>query len=119
MRAGTGAREMTWPARSMRIDPVSVSSGQAEYPDVAQIRDRIAGCCAALHVVPATPLAIELGNSRVFNSVLMGRLASLIHGEDAAKEPVRAAWEGAVACKVPAKARELNLRAFQTGQALA
>ena len=39
----------------------------------AAIRER----CAGLREIPATPLAVEMGNARVFNSVMMGGLAQL------------------------------------------
>lgn len=98
-------------ANDWRIDPVSVSSGQADYPAVDSIRERMAQSCSGVYVVPATPMAIEMGNPRVFNSVIMGRLSVLAGGS-------AEAWEGAVASKVPPKARELNIRAFHAGRAL-
>ena len=42
-------------ANDWRIDPVAVSSGQAEYPAVEGIRNTMRERCAALHVLPATP----------------------------------------------------------------
>ena len=63
-------------ANDWRIDPVSVSSGQADYPDEDGIRAAIRERCAGLREIPATPLAVEMGNARVFNSVMM---LSLIH----------------------------------------
>lgn len=59
-------------ANDWRIDPVSVSSGQADYPDEDGIRAAIRERCAGLREIPATPLAVEMGNARVFNSVMMG-----------------------------------------------
>lgn len=106
--AYTGAHSVVV-ANDWRIDPVSVSSGQAAYPPVDGIRERMARSCAGLHVVPATPLAIRMGNARVFNSVIMGRLSVLAGG------PVEA-WEGAIAAKVPLKAREINIKAFHAGR---
>ena len=57
-------------ANDWRIDPVSVSSGQADYPDEDGIRAAIRERCAGLREIPATPLAVEMGNARVFNSVI-------------------------------------------------
>lgn len=65
-------------ANDWRIDPVSVSSGQADYPDEDGIRAAIRERCAGLREIPATPLAVEMGNARVFNSVMMGGLAQLV-----------------------------------------
>ncbi|MFR4120277.1 MAG: indolepyruvate oxidoreductase subunit beta [Bilophila wadsworthia] len=67
-------------ANDWRIDPVSVSSGQADYPDEDGIRAAIRERCAGLREIPATPLAVEMGNARVFNSVMMGGLAQLVGG---------------------------------------
>ena len=52
-------------ANDWRIDPVSVSSGQADYPDEDGIRAAIRERCAGLREIPATPLAVEMGNARV------------------------------------------------------
>lgn len=68
-------------ANDWRIDPVSVSSGQADYPDEDGIRAAIRERCAGLRQIPATPLAVEMGNARVFNSVMMGGLAQLVGGD--------------------------------------
>ena len=48
-------------ANDWRIDPVSVSSGQADYPDEDGIRAAIRERCAGLREIPATPLAVEMG----------------------------------------------------------
>lgn len=98
-------------ANDWRIDPVAVSSGQADYPAVDGIREHMTQACRALHVIPATPMAIELGNARVFNSVIMGSLSVLAGG-------LVEAWEDSVASKVPAKAQALNIQAFQAGRKL-
>ena len=68
-------------ANDWRIDPVAVSSGQAEYPAVEGIRNTMRERCAALHVLPATPMAVDMGNSRVFNSIIMGKLSLLVGGD--------------------------------------
>lgn len=65
-------------ANDWRIDPVAVSSGQAEYPAVEGIRNTMRERCAALHVLPATPMAVDMGNARVFNSIIMGKLSLLV-----------------------------------------
>lgn len=68
-------------ANDWRIDPVAVSSGQAEYPAVEGIRNTMRERCAALHVLPATPMAVDMGNARVFNSIIMGKLSLLVGGD--------------------------------------
>lgn len=96
-------------ANDWRIDPVCVSSGQADYPAVEGIQTFMREKTAALHVLPATPMAVEMGNSRVFNSIIMGRLSQLVGGD-------AEIWRGAVADKVTPKVRDLNVRAFNAGR---
>ena len=94
-------------ANDWRIDPVSVSSGQADYPDDG-IRAAIRERCAGLREIPATPLAVEMGNARVFNSVMMGGLAQLVGGD-------ADVWRSVIADRVAPKVRDLNVRAFDAG----
>ena len=96
-------------ANDWRIDPVAVSSGQAEYPAVEGIRNTMRERCAALHVLPATPMAVDMGNARVFNSIIMGKLSLLVGGD-------RDVWRSAVADTVAPKVRDLNVRAFDAGR---
>ena len=95
-------------ANDWRIDPVSVSSGQADYPDEDGIRAAIRERCAGLRQIPATPLAVEMGNARVFNSVMMGGLAQLVGGD-------ADVWRSVIADRVAPKVRDLNVRAFDAG----
>lgn len=95
-------------ANDWRIDPVSVSSGRAEYPEVSRIRTAVRGRCAALREIPATPLAVEMGNARVFNSVILGGLAQLVGGD-------ADVWRSVIADRVAPKVRDLNRRAFDAG----
>ena len=96
-------------ANDWRIDPVAVSSGQAEYPAVEGIRNTMRERCAALHVLPATPMAVDMGNARVFNSIIMGKLSLLVGGDGDV-------WRSAVADTVAPKVRDLNVRAFDAGR---
>ena len=70
----------------------------------AAIRER----CAGLREIPATPLAVEMGNARVFNSVMMGGLAQLVGGD-------ADVWRSVIADRVAPKVRDLNVRAFDAG----
>lgn len=98
-------------ANDWRIDPVAVSTGQAEYPAIATIQDIMKTQCKELHVIPATPMAVELGNAKVFNSIIMGRLSQLVGGDEDI-------WRSAIVDKLPQKVRELNVTAFNAGRAL-
>lgn len=90
------------------IDPVSVSSGQADYPDEDGIRAATRERCADLREIPATPLAVEMGNTRVFNSVMMDGLAQLAGGD-------ADVWRSVIADRVAPKVRDLNVRIFDAG----
>ncbi len=95
-------------ANDWRIDPVSVSSGAAVYPSVDSIRAAMREHCACLHEIPATSLAVSMGNSRVFNSVIIGGLARFAGGDPEV-------WRSVVTDRVPATVREVNAQAFDKG----
>ena len=84
-------------ANDWRIDPVE------------GIRNTMRERCAALHVLPATPMAVDMGNARVFNSIIMGKLSLLVGGDGDV-------WRSAVADTVAPKVRDLNVRAFDAGR---
>jgi indolepyruvate ferredoxin oxidoreductase beta subunit len=92
----------------IRINPLTVNIGETEYPDVE------AGLQAQevpYEVVPAYEIARELGNVRVVNTVMLGA-ASVILPID------REHWKDAVAQRVPRKALEVNMKAFERGRSL-
>ena len=87
-----------------RGSPRNVRHGTDEDGIRAAIRER----CAGLREIPATPLAVEMGNARVFNSVMMGGLAQLVGGD-------ADVWRSVIADRVAPKVRDLNVRAFDAG----
>lgn len=88
------------------IYPVTVLMGAAEYPHDAIDRIREAG--ADVKVISASRKAEELGNIRAQNICLLGALVKSmdISGVN---------WSELVGEMVPAKARELNVAAFNAG----
>jgi indolepyruvate ferredoxin oxidoreductase beta subunit len=98
-------------ANDHRIDPMAVSSGLAEYPDIATIRKRMAKAAKQVVVIPGTRTAVELGNVKTFNVVIMGGLARILGGEVDV-------WHSAVADQLPEKLQAVNLKAFDAGFAL-
>ena len=98
-------------ANDHRIDPMTVSSGQVEYPDKIQIRSRLDQVTKAVYVVPGTQSALELGEARAFNIVVLGALCTLLKSDPTV-------WEGVVVDRVPSKFAELNQNAFHKGCAL-
>ena len=93
----------------IEINPVTVNIGAAVYPDVeARLRDLGAPCT----VVPALGIARELGNTRVVNVAMLGASSRFIDSIPAD------AWARAIQERVPAKALEVNLKAFEMGRAI-
>lgn len=95
-------------ANDWMIDPALVSSGQAEYPSMEVIMQTMQSYCKEVHTIAATKKAIEIGNARVFNSIMMGALSNLVGGD-------AEIWRSAILEKAPSKAREINEKAFEIG----
>lgn len=88
-----------------RIDPITVVTGAAEYPDNI-IEDLEKEYKVAK--VNAMEEALKLGNSRVFNIIVLGVAAKHM---DFSKE----AWLEAIEKTVPPKTVEMNQKAFLLG----
>jgi indolepyruvate ferredoxin oxidoreductase beta subunit len=91
------------------IHPVTVSSGFATYPDQDTIESALAASESRVHRVTGLDIAQELGNARVLNVVLLGALSGLLSVE--AK-----VWEDVLSERVPARFKDLNLKAFRKGR---
>lgn len=89
-----------------RVDPLPVMSGKTKYPD--DIVDKIKSMVPNTRIVDATDIAAACGNSRAANVVLVGVLAALVK---LSIEEV----EQAITRFVPAKALDVNLKAFHQG----
>lgn len=89
-----------------QMDSSTTAAGLAQYPQ---------GCLEAMRqhyrcfVLNAEEIAAGLGNRKCANIVLFGSMVKALH-MDAITD-----WEAVVAETVPAKLRELNLRAFRAG----
>ena len=88
-----------------RIDPMTVVIGAKEYPEgiVESLKK-----AHRVFTVGGQRIAIELGNSKVLNSVVLGYAAGFI-GFD------RETWLETVESTVPAKTIEINKKAFAYG----
>ena len=88
------------------IKSTTIASGAETYPE---------GCVEAMEkvfrtiAVPASDMALGLGNPKCMNVVLFGAMC------DSLGCP-QIDWEQVGADTVPEKARELNLRAFRAGR---
>ena len=90
------------------IKPLPVACGNAGMP--ADAHGKLHELGAVL--IPAHDLAVEVGNAKCENVVLLGALeARLGFGEEI--------WKDAIAGRVPAKTIDANLKAFEMGLAFA
>ena len=84
---------------------MTVVIGAKEYPE--NILEELRGE-HSVYTLDAQKIAIELGNSKVLNSVVLGYAAGFI-GFD------KEVWLNTVASTVPAKTIEINQKAFNRG----
>ncbi len=88
-----------------RIDPMTVVIGAKTYPE--QIIERLKKE-HTVYAIDGVKLALELGNSKVLNSIVLGLSARLIGFE-------REDWLQVVRSTVPPKTVEVNEKAFLLG----
>jgi indolepyruvate ferredoxin oxidoreductase beta subunit len=91
------------------LEPIRIPGMEKPYPQgVPQfLTDR----GYEVMVIPALQTAVELGNKRCANVVLLGALAECLDLSDAS-------WQTALAERFPEKILDLNLRAFAAGRRL-
>ena len=92
---------------TQQVNPMPVIIGAASYPE--NILDKIKGTGAELTAVDALFLAEEAGSPKAVNVVLMGVLSK-------STEISEEAWQAALEQCVPAKALEINKKAFALGR---
>ncbi|MBP8819523.1 MAG: indolepyruvate oxidoreductase subunit beta [Syntrophomonadaceae bacterium] len=92
-----------------RVDPLPVMSGKLKYPE--DIDQRIGQMVDKTMVVDASSIAIECGNVRAANVVLVGILAAAIGIPEAEVEK-------AIHAMVPPKALDINVKAFKQGHTI-
>lgn len=91
-----------------RMDPMPVAIGLAEYPE--NIIETLKAKYNVV-VVDAQAKALEIGNARVFNTIIIGVAAKRM---DFSKEE----WLQVIENTVPPKTVEINKKAFEAGYAL-
>lgn len=91
-----------------RMDPMPVAIGAAQYPE--NIIETLQAKYDVV-AVDAQAMALEIGNARVFNTIIIGVAAKRM---DFAKEQ----WLEVIENTVPAKTVDINKRAFEAGYAL-
>jgi len=88
------------------IPPPTVTSGQEPYP--ADILEKLRAFDPEMVALDCLEIAREIGNPRTATVVLLGALSTKFSFNDKI-------WEDAVREAVPAKAVEINLKAFIAG----
>ena len=88
-----------------KIDPMPVVTGAAQYPEhiIENLKEKY-----KVYTVNATEEAKKLGNSRVFNLIVLGIAAQHM---DFSKEQ----WYSVIEHTVPQKTIEINKKAFDVG----
>ena len=88
-----------------RIDPMTVVIGAKEYPEniIENLKKE-----HTVYSIDGQKIALELGNSKVLNSVVLGYAAAYVGFDEKT-------WLDTVAATVPPKTVEINQRAFASG----
>ena len=87
--------------------PITVSSGL--QPAAKDVEKRLAAY-PGLVLIDANPLALQAGNIRAANLVLVGALSTFVPFDEEH-------WQAAMRERIPAKLLDVNLRAFAAGRA--
>jgi len=92
-----------------KLIPMSVTLGEAKYPDEAALLAALGERVERLVVVDALPLAEQAGNTRTVNTIMLAALSSFL-------ETAPGVWEAAILRRVPEKYRDVNEVAFRLGR---
>ena len=92
-------------ANDQRIEPMTVLTGQAEYPE--QILENLSQKYKVISI-DAMEEAKKLGNTRVFNIIIVGLAAKNM-------EFPKEQWLEVIRNTVPAKTVDINIKAFLAG----
>ena len=98
-------------ANDCRIDPMTVTSGQAEYPEQESIMSDLKRASGQVRTIAGTQTALDLGNVLCFNIVVLGGLSKILGDEPDT-------WRDVIKDRVPPKITELNLTAYEKGREL-
>lgn len=92
-----------------KMAPMSVTVGNAVYPDESALLDALRRRAARVVMVDGLSLAERAGTTRAVNSVILGALSALM-------ETPPEVWEEAVVRRVPPRYAEANRTAFRLGR---
>ena len=92
-----------------KITPMSVSVGDAVYPDREAILQALKARAGRVVLVDGLGLAEEAGTVRAVNTVVLGALSALL-------ETPPEVWEEAIVRRVPPRYADANRTAFRLGR---
>ncbi len=92
-----------------QIMPMSVSVGNAVYPEAEAILAALEQRAGRVIPVDALPLAEQAGNPRTVNTIMLAALSTLLDTDPEV-------WETAILRRVPEKYGDVNKVAFKLGQ---
>lgn len=92
------------------IKPVTVSSGQQEWP--ADINNAIKAAIKNVKIIPALDMAKQMGNVKVMNTIMIGAISV----KTSIPEEI---WIEALKALVKPKFIEINIAAFKAGRNIA
>lgn len=99
------------------IEPVTVTSGGEPYPDDERLFKAVAQVTDRAVYIDAGAIALELGNVRVENVVLLGALSALMEREGwIGSEILPDEWIVQITQRVAPKYAALNRQAFEAGR---
>jgi len=91
-----------------QLPPTGTVFGEAVYPDEANVLSAAGQVAGTILLLDAVSLAMELGNPRTANSVLLGALSSQLDVDPNV-------WMEVIMTKVPQRHKEVNRKAFLAG----
>ncbi len=91
---------------NLKIAPPSVALGKMPYPQ--DLIEQLRKSCAGTVVVNGLDLALEVGNAKTVNTVLLGALSNILDLE-------KDVWLQALRKMIPERLLEINLKAFELG----
>jgi len=93
-------------ANNWQISPPSVARGVQAYPD--NLPEKICKMYPGSLIVNGLDLALDAGNPKTVNTVLLGALSNKLEFE-------KELWLDALKSRIPARLLDINLKAFELG----
>ncbi len=93
-----------------KVIPATVSMGKSSYPEIGQIQQKLESVTARVISLDAVEMAEKAGNRQTSNVVMLGALFG------SGKMPIKIETiKASIRERVPAKAADVNLKAFDMG----